>query len=430
MTENQQVEFKREYTDDIKREIVAFLNSNDGTVFIGIDDNGTAVGVDDPDEVMKRVSQSVRNGIRPDCMRFIHINSETSDGKTIVRINVVKGTQTPYYLGDKGIRPNGVFVRLGSTTVQAQENVIRDLVRRADGDSYERRVSYRQDLTFSAAESAFASAGVAFGDNQKHTLGIINSDGFFTDLGLLISDQCEHSIKCAIFEGETKEIFKDRKEFGGSLIKQIDDVYEYINVYNKTSSVISGKLRTDSREYPPTAVREALLNAVVHRDYAYSGSTLVNLYCNRLEIVSLGGLADGITEAAVKRGISQPRNKLLANIFYRLGYIEAYGTGIPRIYGAYSDRSVKPELSVSDGVFIIELPNIMYADRAAESHNMHERKIIAYLTSHDGISKEEAAKLIDTKVQRAYGVLRKMENDGVLRSVRSGKKNIYFLDRR
>ena len=104
-----------------------------------------------------------------------------------------------------------------------------------------------------------------------------------------------------------------------------------MNVYNKTASVIGDKLREDARGYLPTAIREAILKAVVHREYLYSGNTFVNLYEDRLEIMSLGGLPDGILLEAVCLVISQLRNRNPENVFYRLNYIGAYGTGIPCI---------------------------------------------------------------------------------------------------
>lgn len=425
MREDQQVEFKREYTEDIKREAVAFLNSNDGMILIGVDDNGKAVGVENADEVMRRVSQALVNGVRPDCSQFFRVDGYEDDGKTIVRVNIVRGTNTPYYLGDKGIRPNGVYVRIGSMTAPAQESVIRDLVKRADGDDYESKIAYRQDLTFTAAEKVFAENDIAFGEAQKTTLGVVTPNGYYTDLGLLLSDQCEHSIKCAIFEGTTKEIFKGRREFGGSLLAQVNDVYGYIDVYNKTSSHIVGKQRADSRDYPPAAVREALLNAVVHRDYSYSGSTLVNLYDDRLEILSLGDIPNGMTEETLRLGVSQPRNKRLADVFYRLRYIEAYGTGIPRIFELYAASPSKPVINAGNGVFVVALPNMTYVKQEPVFSDGHESRIMNYLSSHDGVSKEEAAELIGTGVQRAYGILRGMAERGLLYVTRTGNKHIY-----
>ena len=97
---------------------------------------------------------------------------------------------------------------------------------------------------------------------MKRTLGIIGEDGAFTNLGLLLSDQCTHTSKLAVFEGATKTVFKDRNEFSGSLLKQLEDIFSYIDRFNRTRAEFSGLKRIDMRDYPPEAVREALLNAI------------------------------------------------------------------------------------------------------------------------------------------------------------------------
>lgn len=127
------------------------------------------------------------------------------------------------------------------------------------------------------------------------SLGLIDHDGYYTNAALLLSDQCEHSIKCAVYEDTTKLKFKARKEFYGSILKQVDEAYEYINLCNNQNSTFEGLMRVDHYDYPQYAVREALLNAVVHRDYDYSGSILINIFSNRIEFVSIGGLVKGIT---------------------------------------------------------------------------------------------------------------------------------------
>ncbi len=427
MTEGQEIEFKREYTDQIKKEVVAFLNTNDGTVYIGVDGSGKAVGVADADEVMQRVSSALREGISPDCTQFFRLDSVQEEGKQVVRIHVVRGTQTPYYLSDKGLRPNGVYLRVGSTSVPAQEESIRKLLRRSEVQPYENKKAARQDLTFSAAARVFSGRGLEFGPAQMRTLGLLDGEGFFTNLGLLLSDQCGHSVKCAIFEGTTKAVFKDRKEFTGSLFTQIDLTLEYLNVYNRTASVIGEKLREDRREYPPTAIREALLNALIHREYSFSGSTFVNLYEDRLEILSLGGLPEGLSEEAIRMGISQPRNRRLAEVFYRLNYIEAYGTGIPRIWETYAGSGRSPEIRVIDGAFRICLPNLLFGRPAEAGTSPQEQTLLSHLREHGEIDKETAAELLGTKAPRAYSILRAMTEKKLLTAYKKGKKFVYRL---
>jgi ATP-dependent DNA helicase RecG len=137
--------------------------------------------------------------------------------------------------------------------------------------------------------------------------------------------------KAAVFEGSNQSVFKDRKEFSGSLFKQMGAVYDYIDFHNQTRSTFDKLRRIDTRDYPEVAVREALLNSLVHREYSFRASTLISIYNDRIEFTSIGGLVSGVTLNDVLMGISVCRNAKLANVFYRLELIEAYGTGMRKI---------------------------------------------------------------------------------------------------
>ena len=167
------------------------------------------------------------------------------------------------------------------------------------------------------------------------TLGIMNHDGIYTNLGLLLSDQCVHTIKAAVFEGTIQNEFKDRREFSGSLFCQMNEAYDYIDFRNQNHSTFSKLRRIDRRDYPEEAVREALLNLLVHREYSFRASSFISIYADRIEFTSIGGLISGMTLQDVMMGISVCRNAKLANVFYRLELIEAYGTGIRKIIEAY-----------------------------------------------------------------------------------------------
>ena len=139
----------------------------------------------------------------------------------------------------------------------------------------------------------------------------------------------------------------------GSLLQQLEDAYGYIDRFNRTRAEFSGLDRVDIRDYPPEAVREALLNALVHRDYAFSGPTLISIFEDRIEFVTIGGLARGIGLEDIRLGVSVLRNPNLANIFYRLRLIEAYGTGILRIHECYAGAAVQPAIEATDHAFKI-----------------------------------------------------------------------------
>ena len=329
-----------------------------GKIYIGIEDDGTVIGVEDSDSVALQVSNMVRDAIKPDLTMFLHYETKEIEQKQVVIIDIQRGTERPYYIAKKGLRPEGVYVRQGYSSVPATDTAIRKMIKETDGDHFEDMRSLDQELTFcETKKKEFQKRNITLEQPQMKTLGIINQDGIYTNLALLLSDQCVHTIKTAVFEGKNQNIFKDRKEFTGSLFAQMEAVYDYIDFRNQTHSTFEKLYRIDNRDYPEVAVREALLNCLVHRDYGYSSSILISMYEDRLEFTSIGGLVTGVTLEDVMMGISVCRNKRLANVFYRLELIEAYGTGIQKIMNAYQDQFIKPEIKVSNNVFKIILPN-------------------------------------------------------------------------
>lgn len=424
LTENQTTEFKREYIDDIKKTVIAFANTVGGRIYIGIADNGEAVGVSDADEVMLRASNAVRDSIRPDVTMFVSYQID----KNVVVLNVQKGTASPYYLESKGIRPSGVYVRQGASSVPATETAILKMIKDTDGDKYEEIRCTNQNLTFEYAQKEFERANVEFGDNQKKSLKLINEDGMFTNLAQLLSEQCSHSIKAAVFDGKEKMNFKDRAEFTGSILKQINDAYEYINRYNRTRSEFKDIHRIDIRDYHTEAIREALLNAVVHRDYAFSGSILISIFDDRIEFVSIGGLVKGISYEDMLLGVSIQRNENLANVFYRLNLIEAFGTGIPKIMRCYAEYSQTPEIIVTDNAFKIILPNTSNNNSSSEKAFSNEEKIMRLVSEKKSVNRKEAENLLDISQASAARILRKMVDENKIKKVGSGK-NVSYIKR-
>ena len=429
------VEYKREYIDDIKKTIIAFANTDGGELLIGVDGDGTVLGVDDPDDVMLKVTNSARDTIKPDVTTFLRVESRTIQGKSIISVSVQKGTACPYYLGAKGIRPEGVFVRQGASTVPATESAILKMIRETSGEIFEKARSLIQELTFECAKQHFAEESLAFGKAQQRTLGIIGEDGAYTNLGLLLSDQCQHTIKLAVFQGSTKNtLFKDRAEFSGSLFKQLDDAYAMIDRYNATRAEYQGLKRIDTRAYPPQAVREALLNAVVHRDYAYSGSTLISIFDDRIEFLTLGGLAKGIARSDVLMGVSVTRNKKLAEVFYRLHLIEAFGTGMLKIKESYGRNSLDGFIEISDNAFKIMLPNMQQQLQPEEENPVQTRKlqpleqqILEYIKEHGNTTRAEVQKTLDLSQSVAGRIMKELVRSCVLVKSGKGRKTFYML---
>ena len=287
------------------------------------------------------------------------------------------------------------------------------MIKETDGDSYEKLRSLNQNLTFDYTEQIFKKNNLVFGLSQKKTLGLVGEDDLYTNLALLLSEQCNHTLKVAVFEGIEKNIFKDRKEFKGSLLKQVTEAFEFINLLNKTEATFEGLIRKDERDYPVEAIREALLNAVIHREYSFSGSTLVNIYEDRIEFVSLGGIVYGLSLDSIMLGVSQSRNEKLANIFYRLHLIEAYGTGIRKIFTNYERYNMKPTIKAEVGAFQVVLPNIHY--KKIEEKLLVDSlikplytDILNFVTDKNGATRKEIEEYINFSQTRVITLLKEM----------------------
>ena len=426
LVESKNIEFKQQYTPDIKKTVVAFANSGGGVIYIGITDEGKTSPIENIDEVLLKVTGSIREGILPDITMFV--NYETTDDK-VIKVIVSEGANKPYYLVDKGLKPSGVYVRQGSSSSPASSECIRQMIKATDGDKFELMRALNGDLHFSYASEEFKNRNVEFSEIQMKTLGLKTQEGTYTNLGLLLSDECSHTVKAACFEGTDKGVFKDRREFGGSLLKQLRDTFDYINLFNRLHARFEGIDRIEGRDYPERAIREALLNAIVHREYSFSGSTLVNIYDDRIEFVSLGGLVPGLSYEDILLGISQTRNEKLAAVFYRLRLIEAYGMGLKQILNNYKNCERKPRIKVTDGAFLIELPNINYdipqAKSTDRSRNIQHEKITEYIKQKGSISRSEVEKLLSVKQTRAIKIISELLQEGLISATGRGKGKRY-----
>lgn len=436
--ETEIVELKSIVMDDIKKEIIAFANCEGGTVYVGVADDGKVLGVENADECALQISNMVRDAVKPDVTMFIHYETLECDGKAVVAVNIQRGTNRPYYLAKKGLRPEGVYVRQGYSSVPATDTAIRQMIKETDGDSFENMRSINQALTFEATKKEFEKRNVVFGQPQMQTLKIVSADGIYTNLGLLLSEQCPHTIKAAVFEGINQNVFKDRREFSGSLMQQLNDVYDYIDFHNQTHATFRKLLRIDTRDYPEVAVREALLNTLVHRDYSFRASTLISIYDDRIEFVSIGGLLPGLELDDLMMGVSVCRNPHLANVFYRLQLIEAYGTGMKKIMGAYANALVQPKIKTTNNAFKIILPNVNFTPKAAEVHkdfekaadlalDSNEEKVLQFLREHLMITRKETQTLLEVSQSTAGRILKAMVDSGRIKQIGGSRTTRYEL---
>lgn len=363
---------------------------------------GASEKLDDPDATALQISNMVRDAIKPDITMFLHYETLEENGKKIVAVNIQRGTDRPYYIAKKGMRPEGVYVRQGYLAVPATDAAIRQMIKETDGDRFEAMRSMNQELTFETTEKEFQLRKIEFGTQQMRTLKLIDQDGLYSNLAMLLSDQCVHTIKVAVFQGKDQTVFKDRREFAGALMKRMNDVYDYIDFHNQTHATIEKLLRIDVRDYPEIDLED------------------------------------------VMAGISVCRNQDLANVFYRLHLIEAYGTGISKIIGAYVGEEKKPVIETTRNTFKIILPNInamrekvRISEPEAKEENLEtnkedtqelsseEEQVLEYAGKHEDFTKNDVVSLLKVSASTAARVIRGLVERNFLK--RNGKaRNTYY----
>lgn len=424
LKESYKIELKRQINNDFKKEIIAFANSEGGEIYIGVDDDGEIVGVEHADDIMESITNMIHDAIRPDLTPFTAVEELTMENKSVVKVSIQRGIKRPYHLSDKGLKPSGVYIRHGISSIPLSEDGIRNMIKESDGAAFDKVRCINQSLTFQYAEQFFKENRLDFKDEQKKTLHLIDQDGYYTNAAWLLSDQCTFSIKCAVYEGVRKTKFRDRQEFEGSILKQLEDAFQYIHMNNHLSAEIKGLKRVELLEYPDEALREALINAVIHRDYDYGGSILVNIFEDRMEFISIGGLVKGIKIQDIMAGVSLARNEVIANIFYRLKLIESYGTGIRRIIECYKGMHVQPEFIPNPTSFLVILPNTRIA--SLDINLSDDEKIKKFIQQKGRINRKDIEKLLDCSKFKAVQLLDTLlENEEILKQG-SGRTTYYI----
>lgn len=426
--ESPQLELKEQINAEFKKEIIAFANTDGGEIYVGIARDGSITGIADPESEMEKIGNMIRDGIKPDLTAYTSIERVEDDGKNLIRVSVTRGLKRPYHLTDKGLKPTGVFVRHGVSSVPATDEAIRQMLRESDGTTFDKMRSINQELTFDYAEKTFQTSQVAFDAVHKRTLGLIDVDGYYTNAALLLSDQCGHIIRCAVYEGTGKNKFKTRKEFSGSILKQMDDAYSFLSLNNNLRATFDGLRRIDHADYPEEAMREALVNAVVHRDYDYSGSIIINIYDDRMEFISLGGLVKGLTLADIRGGVSQPRNAVIANVFYRLELIESYGTGIQKILESYAGCGIEPKFAPAPASFVVTLPNRNTAETTASDPGLsREENILRLMAKQGAVTRKDVEQLLGCSSFPANKALAALVEQGKIMKTGAARGTKYVL---
>lgn len=363
--ETERLEFKREVPKKDRRylkTVVAFANGLGGTIVFGIDDATlTVVGVDDDN--IRRIEDGLASAISSACSPAIvpAFSRETVEGKTLLLVEIYPGRSTPYHIKSEGL--DGVYVRVGATTRKAEREQVEDLILRGCNRTYDAVILENETASESAMKKLCRRISTAHrantGEHVKVTPAMLEGWGVVRKAGGIwhpsvafrwLSANNDHfaRVQCAVFADDERTEFIDRQEYSGSLIDQMEESFKFVLRSIRRGAKIEGLYRKDSYELPPEALREAIANAIAHRDYRQHGYVQVSVLPGSVEVVSPGALYDGLTRDEMLSGKSKLRNPVLADVFHKMGIIEKWGTGLPRIF-ARCARAGVPEPRVVVG---------------------------------------------------------------------------------
>lgn len=340
--ENSRVEFKTKLVDDLEENIIGFLNSKDGgNIYIGVTDNGKILGLNgNIDLLQRKIKDRIISNIEPSVLGLFDIEVLENNNKKYLNIIVARGLEKPYHLKGMGMTPDSCFIRIGSSNERMDEHLINKLFRERTKNSLKNIISPNQDLTFRDLKIYYAEKGFDVGENFEKQLDFYTLDGKYNYVAYLLADENRVSIKVAKYAGTDVEELIENYEFGYcSLIKATHRVLEKFITENKIFAKINYPERQEQQMYDYKAVREVIINALVHNDWSNEYPPKFEFFSDRLEVSSFGGIQNEFTKEEFLQGYSAPKNPELMRVFKDLELVEHLGTGIRRILKRY-DKSI------------------------------------------------------------------------------------------
>lgn len=402
MKESRKLELKSTITNTFLKTVSAFSNYNSGKIVFGIDDNGKVIGLKNIEELCLDLENKINDNIspKPD-FRFIKDSK-----KNIITLIVEEGMNKPYLYKGKAYKRND------TATVEVDNIELNRLTLSGLNQYYEELKSRNQNLEFKVLQKELQKKLTIknFSEDVLKTLNLYDDKNGYNNAAELLADKNNFSgIDIAKF-GENIDEISDRNLFINiSIISQYQKTLEVFNRYYKYEQ-ISGSERIEKELIPEKAFREVIANALIHRTWDVNSNIRILMFEDKLEVSSPGGLPTGISEKEYLNGqISQLRNPILANVFFRLKYIEMFGTGIKRINESYKDFAVKPNFEIFENSIKITLPIIttklfLTTDEKIVMDIFKDGSILSSseIVEMTGFKKDKLNRLLKKLVQKNY----------------------------
>ena len=291
-TETNRIEYKQELTEDLEKEVIAFLNYHEGgIIYIGVHKSGVPVGLKNIDSDMLKIKDRLKHNIMPSCLGLFDVVTETIQSTELIKITIASGAEKPYYLKKSGMSEKGVFIRVGTSAEPMPVRMIEAMFAKRIRNSIGKIKSPNQDLSFEQLKIYYEGVNKPLNHKFASNLELLTEDHLYNYVAYLLSDLNGVSIKVARYRGFDRVDLIENNEYGYcSLVKATKLVLDKFSVENKTLAKITPKEREEQQFWDPVALREAIINAIVHNDFTLEIPPKFEFFRDRIEITSFGGL--------------------------------------------------------------------------------------------------------------------------------------------
>ena len=431
LIESHRVEHKQSLTDTFEKEVVAFLNYHEGgIIYIGVDKDGKIVGCQNPDETQLKIKDKLKHNISPSCLGLFEVILETIEEKSVIKIIIASGRETPYYIKKNGMSEKGCYIRVGSSSEPMSQTMIEDLFAKRVRNSLGNIKSRRQDLTFEQLKIYYEEKGLKLNEKFASNLELLTDDGYYNYVAYLMADSNGVSIKVAKYAGTNKVDLIENNEYGYcSLIKATKRVLEKLEIENKTAALITSTTRKEQPLWNKVALREAVINAIVHNDYITENPPVFEIFSDRIEITSTGGLSIIKNIDDFFSGYSNPTSRELMRIYKDLELVEHLGSGLNRILEAYDKDSFVIKQNYMKNIFYkneTPLDGVVSGGvNGVVSGGVTE--LLEFIQTNPGLRANELSKHIDTPLRTVQRWLKQLKDENKIEFQGAPKTGGYVL---
>lgn len=416
LRESRTLEYKVSISNTFLKTVSAYANYGKGEIKFGIDDNGQIVGIDDVEKICLDIENKINDSISPKPDFFLDINRRTG----VITLTIKEGLHKPYFYKSKAYKRND------SATIEVETLELTRLILAGQNKTFGNLKSKKQDLTFNHLEKAFkVEAGIhELSKDILKTLELYtNDEGYNIAAELLADENTFYGIDIVRF-GDNINIMLDRETFEHiSVLKQFEKTMKIFRKYYQYEE-IKGTRRETVEIIPLEAFREAIANAIIHRTWDVNSNIRVAMYANKIDIISPGGLPQGITKREYLEGqVSILRNPIIGNVFFRLHHIERFGTGVKRINNAYANSEIKPQYGVFENSIKVSLPVF----QQKTSMKSDERLVYQTLLGNKKKSSSEIAEVTGFGKTKVVSLLKSLAEQGYVKLVGTGRGTKYII---